>query len=171
MTNQSINANPIFLGSHDWSDTYCVQILSALAGAMAPHSRVLICDQLMTPTTRPSSTPSSRKAHQAAPQHAQLITPAPSPLPANYGTAVRFSHQRDLCMMGIINGIERTPAQLQKIVESAGLVVEKVWECRAQVPIVVVKLKETGVNGGTGHGMNQSDGVNGMGSNGTGADQ
>ncbi|KAL8981239.1 MAG: hypothetical protein Q9205_003915 [Flavoplaca limonia] len=152
---------------HDWSDTYCVQILSALAGAMVPHSRILICDQLMTPTTRPSSTPSSRKAQQAA----QLITPAPSPLPANYGTAVRFSHQRDLCMMGIINGIERTPAQLQKIVESAGLVVEKVWECRAQVPIVVVKLKETGVNRGTGQDLSQSDGLNGMGSNGTSADQ
>lgn len=43
-------------------------------------------------------------------------------------------------MMGIINGIERTPAQLKKIVESAGLVIEKVWECRAQVPIVEVRL-------------------------------
>ncbi|KAL9638637.1 MAG: hypothetical protein Q9204_001426 [Flavoplaca sp. TL-2023a] len=167
MTDQSINANPIFLASHDWSDTYCVQILSALACAMAPHSRILICDQLMIPTTRPSSAPSSR----SAPQDAQLITPAPSPLPANYGTAVRFSHQRDLCMMGIINGIERTPAQLQKIVESAGLVIEKVWECRAQVPIVVVRLKETGVNGGTGQEISQSDGVNGMGSNGTLAGQ
>lgn len=74
-------------------------------------------------------------------------------------------------MMGIINGIERTPAQLQKIVESAGLVVEKVWECRAQVPIVVVRLKETGVNGGAGQDLSESDGLNGMGSNGTGADQ
>ncbi|KAL9032135.1 MAG: hypothetical protein Q9180_006679 [Flavoplaca navasiana] len=156
---------------HDWSDTYCVQILSAIAGAMAPHSRILICDQLMTPTTRPSSTPSSHKVQQTAPQDAQLITPAPSPLPANYGTAVRFSHQRDLCMMGIINGIERTPAQLQKIVESAGLVVEKVWECRAQVPIVVVRLKETAVNGGTRQELSHSDGLNGMGSNRTGADQ
>ena len=69
-----------------------------------------------------------------------MISPAPAPLPANYGTAVRFSHQRDLCMMGIINGIERTPEQLRKVVEAAGLKITRVWECRAQVPIVEVRL-------------------------------
>jgi len=67
---------------------------------------------------------------------------APQPLPANYGTSVRFSHQRDLCMMGIINGIERTPAQLKKIVEKAGLRIEKIWEARSQVPIVEMRFKE-----------------------------
>ncbi|KAL8861120.1 MAG: hypothetical protein Q9178_002334 [Gyalolechia marmorata] len=118
---------------HDWSDTYCVSILSGLASAMTSQSRILICDQLMTPTTRPSPSPSPSKS-------AQLITPAPSPLPANYGAAVRFSHQRDLCMMGIINGIERTPEQLRVVVEKAGLRVVRVWECRAQVPIVEVRL-------------------------------
>ena len=69
-----------------------------------------------------------------------VIPSAPSPLLANYGVGVRFSHQRDLCMMGIINGIERTPAQLQAIVERSGLRIEKVWECRSQVPIVELRL-------------------------------
>ena len=128
---------------------------------MTPISRILICDQLMTPTTRPSSTPSPSTLLQDT----QLITPAPSPLPANYGTAVRFSHQRDLCMMGIINGIERTPAQLQKIVESAGLVIEKVWECRAQVPIVEVRLKDGGMGEDSIHG----NGASGASFNGAGA--
>lgn len=68
------------------------------------------------------------------------IRAAPAPLPANYGAAVRFSHQRDLCMMGIINGIERTPAQLAGIIERAGLRIERVWECRSQVAIVEVRL-------------------------------
>jgi hypothetical protein len=45
-------------------------------------------------------------------------------------------------MMGIINGIERTPAQLVAIVVKAGLRIEKVWEARSQVPIVEVRVKE-----------------------------
>ena len=64
---------------------------------------------------------------------------APAPLPANYGYSVRFSHQRDLCMMGIINGIERTPGQLRNIVEKSGLKIEKIWECRSQVPIAELR--------------------------------
>ena len=65
---------------------------------------------------------------------------APAPLPANYGAAVRYSHQRDLCMMGSINGIERMPAQLAVIAERAGLRIERVWECRSQVAIVEARL-------------------------------
>ncbi|KAK4690158.1 hypothetical protein P7C71_g6563, partial [Lecanoromycetidae sp. Uapishka_2] len=100
---------------------------------MSPtKSRLLICDQLMAPTWRPS--PSTSSSDPSA---------APSPLPANYGAAVRFSHQRDLCMMGIINGIERTPEQLRDVVEKSGLRVERVWECRSQVPIVEVRVKDS----------------------------
>lgn len=39
-------------------------------------------------------------------------------------------------MMGIINGIERTPGQFRKLVEEAGLRVERTWECRGQVSII-----------------------------------
>lgn len=39
-------------------------------------------------------------------------------------------------MMGIINGIERTPWQFYELAEEAGLRVEKIWECRSQVSIV-----------------------------------
>ena len=43
-------------------------------------------------------------------------------------------------MMGIINGIERTPLQFKSIVEKAGLRLEKIWECRSVVGIVEVRL-------------------------------
>lgn len=39
-------------------------------------------------------------------------------------------------MMGIINGIERTPAQFQELVEKAGLQIRKIWKCRSQVSIL-----------------------------------
>ena len=90
---------------------------------MTPKSRVLICDQVMNTTFGCDD-----------------ISPAPSPLPANYGYYTRYCHQRDLAMMGIINGIERTPLQFKDIVEKAGLRLEKIWECRSVVGIIEVKL-------------------------------
>lgn len=65
---------------------------------------------------------------------------APAPLPANYGYAARYSHQRDLAMMGIINGIERTPAQWKALVEKAGFQLKKIYPCRSQVGLIEVGL-------------------------------
>ncbi|KAL8955079.1 MAG: hypothetical protein Q9193_006920 [Seirophora villosa] len=111
---------------HDWADDYCVQILSAIRVAMVPRSRILICDQVMNTTNGCAE-----------------FRSAPKPLLANYGYYTRYSHQRDLCMMGIFNGIERTPAQLEVLIENAGLKLEKRWECRSQVSIVEVRLRGT----------------------------
>ncbi|KAL6231241.1 hypothetical protein BDW75DRAFT_220708, partial [Aspergillus navahoensis] len=106
---------------HDWSDSYCVQILSALRASMAPTSRILVCDQVMNTTAG-----------------CEEIPPAPSPLPANYGYYMRYPHHRDLAMMSIINGIERTPAQFAELVKRAGLKVNKIWNCRSMVGIVEI---------------------------------
>lgn len=89
---------------------------------MSAESRILICDQVMNTTL-------------GCPE----LSPAPEPLPKNYGWYTRYSHQRDLAMMGIINGIERTPEQLRQVVEQAGLRIEKIWECRSQVGIVELR--------------------------------
>ncbi|KAF2199794.1 S-adenosyl-L-methionine-dependent methyltransferase [Delitschia confertaspora ATCC 74209] len=104
---------------HDWSDSYCTQILSSIARAMSPHSRLLICDQVMNTTHGCDDIPS-----------------APKPLPANYGYFTRYSHQRDVAMMALINGIERTPEEFRGIAESAGLVVRRFVGCRSQVGLV-----------------------------------
>ena len=90
---------------------------------MTQKSRILICDQVMNTTFG-----------------CEEISSAPSPLPANYGYHTRYCHQRDLCMMGIINGIERTPLQFNDIVERAGLKLKKIWECRSVVGIIEVTL-------------------------------
>ncbi|KAF2836623.1 O-methyltransferase A [Patellaria atrata CBS 101060] len=108
---------------HDWSDDYCVEILSAIRESMGSNSRILICDQVMNTTL-------------GSPE----LEPAPAPLPANWGYYTRYSHQRDLAMMSIINGIERTPSQFVNIIERAGLRLRKIWDCRSQVSIVEVVL-------------------------------
>ncbi|KAJ7869535.1 hypothetical protein B0H13DRAFT_2043258 [Mycena leptocephala] len=60
---------------------------------------------------------------------------APKPLLPNYGQPQRFIHCRDLNMMNLINGTERTVSEMTHVIESAGLVVEKIWECRGAVHI------------------------------------
>lgn len=62
-------------------------------------------------------------------------------------------------MMGIINGIERTPKQFRELVEGAGLRVERIWECRSQVSVVECRAVFDRVGG---------DGVNGVNGNGNG---
>ncbi|EOD45656.1 putative o- protein [Neofusicoccum parvum UCRNP2] len=111
---------------HDWSDEYCVQILSAIRQSMGPRSRILICDQVMNTTLGSPELP-----------------PAPKPLPANWGYYTRYSHQRDLAMMAIINGIERTPAEFRAVVARAGLRLRKIWDCRSQVSLVEVVLPDS----------------------------
>lgn len=65
---------------------------------------------------------------------------APFPLPANYGYYTRYCHHRDLGLMSVINGIERTPEEFKAMVESAGLKIKKIWECRSMNDIVEVGL-------------------------------
>ncbi|KAL4890073.1 S-adenosyl-L-methionine-dependent methyltransferase [Aspergillus ambiguus] len=109
---------------HDWSDDYCIQILSAIKGSMKSGSRILICDQVMNTTAG----------------FTRQIASAPAPLPANYGYFTRYSHQRDITMMSIINGIERTPAEFQDIIERSGLVMSRIYDCRSQVSLVECTL-------------------------------
>ncbi|KAI1261349.1 S-adenosyl-L-methionine-dependent methyltransferase [Xylariaceae sp. FL1019] len=111
---------------HDWSDEYCVQILSAIRPSMGPRGRILICDQVMNTTMGCDELPA-----------------APEPLPANWGYYTRYSHQRDMAMMSIINGIERKPAEFRELVERAGLRLRKIWDCRSQVGLVEVVLQES----------------------------
>jgi hypothetical protein len=90
---------------------------------MGPNSRILICDLVMNTVCGKDG-----------------MKPAPAPLPSNYGYFGRYGHHRDLCMMTLINGIERTQVEFQSIVERAGLRIVKIWECRSLNDIVEVSL-------------------------------
>lgn len=67
------------------------------------------------------------------------LQPAPSPLPANYGAAHLFKNLRDLNMMSLFNGVERSPDDWNKLAARAGLRVERVWECRGLVSITELR--------------------------------
>ena len=108
---------------HDWEDDRCVDILAAIRSSMGSDSRILVADQVMNTTL-------------GCPE----LAPAPAPLPANYGAFMRLSHERDLDMLTLINGVERTPAQLRNLAYRAGLDVSKIWECRGIISITEMRL-------------------------------
>lgn len=68
---------------------------------------------------------------------------APAPLPANFGYQTRWSHQRDLAMMSIINGIERKPSEFRDIITRAGLHMNRIIDCRSQVGLVEIVLPDS----------------------------
>lgn len=102
-----------------------MDILRAIGAAMSTQSRVLVADQVMNTTLGCAE-----------------LAPAPAPLPANYGAFTRLAHERDLDMLTLINGIERTPAQLRALAARAGLRVARIWECRGIIAITELRLPE-----------------------------
>ncbi|KIK64596.1 hypothetical protein GYMLUDRAFT_981809 [Collybiopsis luxurians FD-317 M1] len=106
---------------HDWDDENCILILKALRPALVERprqSRILICDAVMNTTIGQPRIPEGG------------LGAAPSPLPKNWGHSARFSHMRDLIMMTLFNGRERTAEELAALAEQAGLKVVRIGPCR-----------------------------------------
>ncbi|TRM69653.1 O-methyltransferase-domain-containing protein [Schizophyllum amplum] len=112
----------------DWNDVLCEKILSGIRESMGTGSRVLIVEALVTPSYISDVDVEIQRA--------------PPPLLPNYGVAQRFVHCRDMNMMTLINGTERSHDEMKSIVERAGLQVKKVWVCRGALYITECVLKE-----------------------------
>ena len=90
---------------------------------MSPESRVLIADIVVNTILG-----------------CDEVKSAPKPLLANYGQANAYAHMMDLSMMMMVNGRERTPAEFRRIINAAGLVLVKIWECRGPLSIIECRL-------------------------------
>ncbi|KAH9927650.1 S-adenosyl-L-methionine-dependent methyltransferase [Fomitopsis serialis] len=110
---------------HDWPDSESCAILKHLYDSMGPRSRILTADQVI------HSTIGSR-----------YLSSAPSPLPANYGYAHKLAHIRDMNMMTLFNGMERSPEDLDALAQRVSLKVAKVWECRGMISITEMRRHE-----------------------------
>lgn len=127
---------------HNWDNERCLQILAGLTPALInSNSRILISDQVIVTTAPTVSGSATHSAHGLHPVEgfAAGISEAPYPLLRNYGYASRFKHMRDLSMMTLMNGHERTLEEWVWLAETAGLRLEKVWECRGVVWIIELR--------------------------------
>ncbi|KAK6332339.1 hypothetical protein TWF696_003057 [Orbilia brochopaga] len=111
---------------HDWPNGLCIAILKNIKEAMGRRSRLLICEQIMNTTCGDPWLPS-----------------APEPLPPNYGYFTRYSHARDLILMSIVTGVERSPADFMSLIEAAGLHFNRFWKTRSHVGLIEVVIPDS----------------------------
>lgn len=59
---------------HDWSDSYCIKILTNLRRAAMPDTTLLIFDVIMVPSCRPSDTENSIIAEDPSLQAPEILS-------------------------------------------------------------------------------------------------
>ena len=107
------NANVFLLRMilHDWSDKYCAKILRHLRDAAAPYTQLVIVDNLLSYACVDDSLKDIPGAEVPLP---------PAPLLPNSGHAAAIAYWEDLLMLQLMNGKERTIADLRVLLEQTG---------------------------------------------------
>ncbi|KAF7335897.1 S-adenosyl-L-methionine-dependent methyltransferase [Mycena sanguinolenta] len=93
---------------HDWSDEYCVKILTQLSVAAAPASTLLLVECLL---------PLAANDPNASEEGLQE---APAPLLANYGGTNDMGYMLDFAMFLLFNSQERTRMQFIDLLKRSG---------------------------------------------------
>lgn len=106
---------------HDWPDEEAVTILKHLSDAAGNYSKLLVMEAIMEYTCQDIGDLAKDAVEGAYP------SPFPAPLPANGGRAAEMDTCRDINMMCLVSGKERTFAQFQHIAAAAGWKAVKVY--------------------------------------------
>ncbi|KAI0084847.1 S-adenosyl-L-methionine-dependent methyltransferase [Irpex rosettiformis] len=100
---------------HDWSDDYCVKILSRLRSAATANTQLVVIDSIIS-----YACDDSTQALDTIEGARDLRTIAPAPLLPNYGAASLMTYLMDISMLAGLNGHERTVPQFADIFERSG---------------------------------------------------
>jgi len=128
---------------HNWPDAGCVNILSKLAKAAGPQSRIFVIDNLVTPCTLRSTAESDIAESLDSLKGAKTYEPitAPPYVPMNFGQAGKFPLQLSVFMTAGLNASERTLKEFLSIYDRAGLRLVKVHSLRSWVSIMELAKK------------------------------
>lgn len=96
---------------HDWPDKDCIRILRHLRDAATPSTQLLVVDNLISYACADESTKDIPGAEMPLP---------PIPLLPNYGHARIAQYYEDIIMLELLNGKERTIAELVHLMEETG---------------------------------------------------
>ncbi|KAJ7269517.1 S-adenosyl-L-methionine-dependent methyltransferase [Mycena rebaudengoi] len=99
---------------HDWSDEYCIKILTQLRAAATPDTTLLVLDSIMPLACRDPSASDPHGIPGAVP------TEAPVPLLANYGAVNEMGYNADFDMFLLFNSQERTAIHFVELLRTAG---------------------------------------------------
>lgn len=109
---------------HDWPDAEAIEILSHLAAAMTPFSKLLIVEHVVFPTYR---------------QDDGEKVAAPVPLLANWGAAA--TSRLDLQVLACLNAKQRTTMEFEELADKSGLRVVRFWKNMGDLAFVECRLK------------------------------
>ncbi|KZT58689.1 S-adenosyl-L-methionine-dependent methyltransferase [Calocera cornea HHB12733] len=116
---QSIKDASVFILRHilhDWSDKYCLQILSHLRAAATPSTKLLVMDSIMHYVCADTANVSGGMKNDA-----------PAPLLPNWGAAGAQLYIADLAMLMVHNAQERTLPDLRELLKRAGWKIVRVY--------------------------------------------
>ncbi|KAG6860898.1 hypothetical protein C0995_006337 [Termitomyces sp. Mi166 len=115
---------------HDWSDEYCVKILTHLRAAAGDDTRLLLIESLIPYACHD---PGSEAGHAIA---GSVFQEAPRPLLANYGAVNGLPYHLDFNlvwqMFSLFNSQERTGRHIEELLSSVGWSVKRFWRHRSQ---------------------------------------
>lgn len=96
---------------HDWADKFCLQILRQLRAAAMPETRLVILDSLVSYACAEEELDGIPGAARPAP---------PAPLLPNMGHANIVNYYKDIHMLEMLNGRERTVTHLRELMQQTG---------------------------------------------------
>ncbi|KAG6868849.1 hypothetical protein C0993_008978 [Termitomyces sp. T159_Od127] len=126
---------------HDWSDEYCVKILTQLRNAARKDTRLLVVESLV-----PYACHEANVNGDASDIPGSIPKEAPAPLLANYGLVNEMVYAIDIDMFLFFNAQERTIRHFKDLLLSTGWKVKKVYRQKGDdtylqsieaVPVVV----------------------------------
>ncbi|KAG6833022.1 hypothetical protein H0H87_012280 [Tephrocybe sp. NHM501043] len=102
---------------HDWSDEYCVELLSHLRAAARDHTRLVLIESIIPYACHDLMTSDVEGA---------IFYEAPKPLLANYGAVNGLGYDLDFTMFALYNAQERTIHHIENLLGSSGWLVRAV---------------------------------------------
>ncbi|KAL4259735.1 O-methyltransferase COMT-type [Pleurotus pulmonarius] len=106
---------------HDWSDEYCIKILSHLRAAAVPETKLVLVDSIMPFACHDSSGKMKSGLPGGVPHE------APAPLLANFGAVNEMGYNADIDMFLLFNSQERTITHTEELLGSTGWKAVKVY--------------------------------------------
>ncbi|OAX35099.1 S-adenosyl-L-methionine-dependent methyltransferase [Rhizopogon vinicolor AM-OR11-026] len=118
---------------HDWPDEEASQatILSHLARALGPKSKILIIDIIVVPNVDATATTTINSLSH---ERADYI------IPSHFGSASKIISGSSMHMMAMFNSYERSMNEWEKLVRVSGLRITNVYPLRAQASIIECAL-------------------------------
>ncbi|RPD73782.1 S-adenosyl-L-methionine-dependent methyltransferase [Lentinus tigrinus ALCF2SS1-7] len=126
---------------HDWADSYAIKILKAVRASCHPTSRVLLGETVLLEAIPSNPEESAAVNFENDLQSINNNSPykplkAPYPIPQNYAFATKATARYDMLMYSLVNALERTMSNFEKIISQSGFKVDRVYPTRGTSSII-----------------------------------